>query len=285
MNSKKPLKLPSFLGVGPPRTGTTWLHETMVGHANLPQANKEIKFFDRHYDLGLDWYGANFDQTSSLVTGEICPTYFASAVARERIARLSPRPRIICTFRDPVVRVFSLYKMKRTYGDITCDFKEAIERDPELMESGRYAYHLAEWRRIFGEYNVLAAFYEDFAADAQSYVDRIADFAAIPRFKLAGESSRKIHSSEGTVYPRSLMITQLGSRTADWLKARHLGNVVEGVKRSRLMGLFVGGKDRIPPLSKDFAGELRTRFRGEIEALEQLVRRDLSAWKPLSAAG
>ena len=153
------------------------------------------------------------------------------------------------------------------------------------MESGRYAYHLAEWRRIFGENDVLAAFYEDFAADAQSYVDRIADFAAIPRFKLAGESSRKIHSSEGTVYPRSLMITQLGSRTADWLKARHLGNVVEGVKRSRLMGLFVGGKDRIPPLSKDFAGELRTRFRGEIEALEQLVRRDLSAWKPLSAAG
>ncbi|MGH7843530.1 MAG: sulfotransferase family protein, partial [Candidatus Binataceae bacterium] len=165
MNRDQPLKLPVFLGVGPPRTGTTWLHETLVGRANLPPANKEIKFFDRHYDLGLEWYAANFDQSSKLVTGEICPTYFASAAARERIAQLSPRPKIICTFRDPVVRVFSLYKMKRTYGDITWDFKDALERDPELMESSRYAYHLAEWRRIFGEANVLAAFYEDFASD------------------------------------------------------------------------------------------------------------------------
>ncbi|MGH7878275.1 MAG: class I SAM-dependent methyltransferase, partial [Candidatus Binataceae bacterium] len=87
MNRDQPLKLPVFLGVGPPRTGTTWLHETLVGRANLPPANKEIKFFDRHYDLGLEWYAANFDQSSKLVTGEICPTYFASAAARERIAQ------------------------------------------------------------------------------------------------------------------------------------------------------------------------------------------------------
>jgi hypothetical protein len=257
----------------------------MVGHANLPGANKEIKFFDRNYDLGLEWYAANFDQTSDLVTGEICPTYFASAAARERIAQLEPRPKIVCTFRDPVVRVFSLYKMKRAYGDIACDFKDAIDRDPELMESSRYAYHLAEWRRIFGDANVLAAFYEDFALDPQSYLDRIVDFVGVPRFELAGEGERRVHSSEGTVYPRNLIVTRLGSRGADWLKARHLGGVVESVKRSRLMGLFVGGSNRIPPLPKDLVGELRARFRGEIDELEKLVSRDLSAWKSMSLAG
>lgn len=283
MNPKTRLKLPTFLGVGPPRTGTTWLHETLVGHANLPKANKEIKFFDRNYELGLDWYAANFDPKSNLVTGEICPTYFASTVARERIARLSPRPRIVCTFRDPVVRVFSLYKMKRAYGDITCDFKDAIKNDPELMESSRYAYHLAEWRRIFGEENVLAAFYEDFVVDPQAYVDAILDFIGVPRFSLADEGSKKIHSSERTVYPRSLMVTQLGSKTADWLKARHLGELVEVVKRSRLMSIFVGGNDRIPPLPTAQDGELRARFRAEIEALEKLVSRDLSAWKSVPA--
>jgi hypothetical protein len=174
--------------------------------------------------------------------------------------------------------------MKRAYGDITCDFSDAIKRDPELMESGRYAFHLAEWRRTFGTENVLAAFYEDFVIDPQNYVDRIVDFIGVSRFSLIDEGSQKIHSSEGTVYPRSLMITQLGSKTADWLKARHLGELVETVKRSRLMSLFIGGNDRIPPLPSALAGELRERFRGEIEALEKLVSRDLSAWKSATAA-
>ncbi len=284
MNSKKPLKLPSFLGVGPPRTGTTWLHETLVGRVNLPQANKEIHFFDRCYDFGLEWYAGNFDQSSHLITGEICPTYFASAEARDRIALLSPRPKIICTFRDPVVRVFSLYKIKRAYGDITLDFRDALTQDPELMESSRYAHHLAEWRRIFGPNNVMAAFYEDFAADQQSYLDRILDFIEVPRFALEERHEDKVHSSEGTVYPRSLLITQLGSNVAGWLKARHLGNLVESIKHSSLMSLFVGGNDRIPPLPKEQASELRSIFRTEIEALEQLVNRDLSAWKSPIAA-
>lgn len=277
-------KLPSFFGVGPPRTGTTWLHETLVGHANLPLANKEIHFFDRCYDLGFDWYAGNFDQTSSLPTGEICPTYFASAEARERIAQVTPRPRILCTFRDPVVRVFSLYKIKRAYGDIACDFRDALKRDPELMESSRYAYHLSEWYRIFGRENVMAAFYEDFAKDRQVYLDRIVDFLGIPRFHLEERHEEKVHSSDESAIPRSLALTRLGSNVAGWLKARHLGNVVETVKRSSLMGVFVGGNDRIPPLPKEQALELRAAMRPEIEALEQLVSRDLSMWKaPLAA--
>lgn len=283
-NQAPALKLPSFLGVGPPRTGTTWLHETLVGRANLPASNKEIHFFDRCYEFGLEWYAGNFVQSSPLVTGEICPTYFASDTARARIAELTPRPRILCTFRDPVVRMFSLYKIKRAYGDIACDFDEALRRDPELMESSRYAHHLAEWHRIFGRENVMAAFYEDFARDQQGYLDRIVDFLGIPRFKLEERHEEKVHSSEGSAIPRSLALTRFGSNVAGWLKARHLGGVVESVKHSSLMSLFVGGNDHIPPLEKAQALALRTDFRGEIEALEELVGRDLSIWKaPLAA--
>ena len=34
------LKLPSFLVVGPPRTGTSWVHEVLADHANLPDPTK-----------------------------------------------------------------------------------------------------------------------------------------------------------------------------------------------------------------------------------------------------
>src|SRR5271170_6528478 len=54
------LILPSFIVVGPPRTGTTWLHEVLTDHVNLPGPTKETRFFDLHFDRGLNWYLDHF---------------------------------------------------------------------------------------------------------------------------------------------------------------------------------------------------------------------------------
>jgi hypothetical protein len=51
--------LPSFFILGPPRTGTTWLHEVLRNHAELPSPTKETRFFDVHFHRGLDWYRAH----------------------------------------------------------------------------------------------------------------------------------------------------------------------------------------------------------------------------------
>jgi hypothetical protein len=67
--------------------------------------------------------------------GEIAPTYFASTLARERIAQLIPQSRVICIFRNPVDRLLSLYRLKRAYGEISWNFEEAAERDRELIEN------------------------------------------------------------------------------------------------------------------------------------------------------
>ena len=48
--------LPDFLGIGAQRSGTTWLYEQLRGHPQVVMSSKrkEIHFFDRHYDRGLD---------------------------------------------------------------------------------------------------------------------------------------------------------------------------------------------------------------------------------------
>jgi hypothetical protein len=66
--------------------------------------------------------------------GEVAPTYFASAAARERMAEAVPEAKIVCLFRDPVDRIVSLYRLMRVSGLIPWCFEEAIERDPELMD-------------------------------------------------------------------------------------------------------------------------------------------------------
>ena len=90
--------------------------------------------------------------------GEIAPTYFASRAARERIATVAPRAKIVCIFRNPVERVLSLYRLKCAYGRFRWSFEEALLRDPELMDSSKYATHFRTWRDTFGTENTLATF-------------------------------------------------------------------------------------------------------------------------------
>jgi sulfotransferase family protein len=105
---------PSFFILGPPRTGTSWLHEILRGRAILPSSAKETRFFDSHFHRGTDWYRAHYPKTiDGRCIGEVAPTYFASAEARERIAKLFPQARVVCIFRNPVERVLSLYRVKR----------------------------------------------------------------------------------------------------------------------------------------------------------------------------
>ncbi len=133
--------LPSFFVVGPPRTGTSWLHDVLSQNTVLPHPTKETRFFDNHFDRGFDWYQAHFPaSTENGLVGEVAPTYFASNLARERIAGAVPGAKVICIFRNPVDRVVSLYRLKRAYGMIPWNFEEAIVRDSELMESSKYGH-------------------------------------------------------------------------------------------------------------------------------------------------
>src|SRR5215472_8668891 len=102
--------LPSFFVVGPPRTGTSWLHQILKDHAVLPRSTKETHFFDKHFHCGLHWYKGHYDipTRANGRIGEIAPTYFASNVARDRMARIVPHAKVICIFRNPLERLLSL---------------------------------------------------------------------------------------------------------------------------------------------------------------------------------
>jgi hypothetical protein len=178
-------QLPSFFIIGPPRTGTSWLHSVLRQRAWLSDPTKETRFFDRHFDRGLEWYRSHYRQADSgRRIGEVAPTYFASPEARVRIARLMPQAKIVCTFRNPVDRVLSLYRLKRAYGLIPWSFEEALVEDPELMESSRYGTHLEAWLQTFGSKQVMVTIYEDMLDDPQGYLDQLTDFVDVPRVKL-----------------------------------------------------------------------------------------------------
>jgi Sulfotransferase domain len=277
--------LPSFFIVGPPRTGTTWLHEILRQRVNLPTPTKETRFFDQHFHRGLGWYLAHFPGScKKREIGEVAPTYFASEEARERIARLVPIAKVICIFRNPVERVLSLYKVKRAYGMLPWNLEEAVVNDPELIESGRYASHFNAWRAALSKDQVLGVVYEDVRRDPQAYVNTITDFIGVPRIPLSPGDIGRTHESDGLTHPRSYFLTRAAHELAEWFKAERMDRILAAIKRRIFLKALLRSGRKFEPASPEFIAKLYELFRSEIDELEIILDRDLSAWKASALA-
>jgi LPS sulfotransferase NodH len=283
-----PNRWPDFIHVGPPRTGTTWLHEVLIGHCGLPSI-KETHFFDSDYGHGAEWYLGLFQSPDpSLPMGEIAPTYFSNHVARERIKKHIPDSKIICTFRDPTERLYSLYRLARKKRLPVYDTFEKYWR--AIVDSGSdvatYATQLRRWQDTFGDDNLLVLFYEDLAADPQGYLNRVCDFIGIPRFSI---DQSPVGDSPVFTAPTAAKSNALARRTVvaiDWIgkhggaKLVQMGN---GTRlRKTIRDLFVVDFETLDSASAD---ELRALMLPETEELERVTGRDLSNWKPAAERG
>jgi hypothetical protein len=121
---------PSFMVIGTQKGGTTSLYEALCAHsAIIPARTKEISFFDRHFDWGLNWYLANFPRISApgQITGEATPDYMFMPSAPERIASCLGRDlKFIVLLRDPVDRAISHYFHELRLGSETLELAEAF---------------------------------------------------------------------------------------------------------------------------------------------------------------
>ncbi len=284
--AESPALLPSFFVIGPPRTGTTWIYEILKNHTVLPSPIKETRFFDTHFQRGLRWYTGHFKVPDQKVrVGEIAPTYFASEIVRERMRQVVPHAKIVCILRNPVVRLYSLYRLKCAYGMMKLSFEEALQKDLELRESSDYVSHLKAWQSCYGKERILTTLYDDLHRCPQQYLDTLTAFIGVPRLVLPPEQMRLVHDSESLTHPRSFRRTQAARVFADFLKARRMGRVVAAFNASSLRRFVLGGGAPFPDMSPSTVLRLYDSFRPQVEELEAMLNRDLSAWKsPARAA-
>ncbi|MGH7934407.1 MAG: sulfotransferase family protein [Candidatus Binataceae bacterium] len=275
-------RLPDFLGVGPPRTATSWLDAVLRGHVGLPHDIKEVDFFVKNYAHGIEWYKGYFaDCEADLPVGEICPSYFGSAAARERIAEHIPNCRIICTFRDPVELLYSFYKLALRNVWTRGDFESYI---PDNWH--RHAAKLKAWQDTFGRENVLVRIYDDLEADPQAYLDPICDFIGINPIAIAASAIATERVNSFRRLPKSLYLARKARKVRDWLKAREAYGTMGLLARAGVWRFCFERGEEFPPLDFAVAARVRKRFLPEVEALENLIGRDLSAWKaPRSSVG
>jgi hypothetical protein len=282
-SNEKVLRLPTFIHVGPPRTGTTWLHQALTGHVGLP-GEKETRFFDLHYDRGVEWYGSLFgDSPLEVPAGEMGPAYFANTVARERIKRHIPDCKIIVTLREPAARLYSLYRLIRSGNRPVSDtfdgfWRLQIDCGVDLSSN---ATNLKRWQAAFGKSQVLVLLYEDLSSDPQAYLDTVCDFIGARRIALdySGAGSAKVYSAPMAA-ANSSAIGRRTVKAVEWARRHGARPLIALGQRAALWKImrrrFV---EDFPPLSEESADQIRAMTLPETEELERIIGRDLSSWK------
>lgn len=273
-------RLPTCLVVGPQKAGTSWLHEYFHDRDDfaLPKGVKETFFFDQYHGKGLGWYKAHFTSAGDVAhIAEVAPTYFEDAEAPERIkAALGDIP-IICTFRDPADRTFSLWQHMRRYGMTKASFRESVERDG-ILDGSLYGARLAHWESVFTHVTVM--FMSDLAADSDAYVSQISSFLGVPHVPVP-DRLQGAHF-EAASSP-NFYVAKVTNIVAQTLRSLRLYSVVNWLRDTPLKGWIFGKpnpdapKEKIAPEDRKWL--LETYLNADIDVLEARLGRTFDKWR------
>lgn len=267
-----------FCCLGPQRTATSWLHEVLAHHPQvcLPRGVKETMFFDQRSKKGLDWYRWHFEHAQAgQAKGEVAPTYFDSHDACNRLKQVASDIRLVVLVRNPVERLFSLYRHHLSKGRIRVSFEDAIAVDPRLIGSGKYSVHAAYWESVFSPDQFLYILQDEISHAPQQVFDRLCDFIDIAPRELPDIGYERINSANA---PRSLTLARIFSATSTLLRSARMYAVVDCAKRLGLKAAFSGGPE-VPPMNARTRAQLIAEYTPDVLWLERRLGLDLAAWR------
>jgi hypothetical protein len=84
------------------------------------------------------------------------------------------------------------------------------------------------------------------------------------------------------VAPRNLSLARNARKLLGWLNEHRYHRMAQQFRRSAIWSYCAERGEPFAPVSPEVEARLREYFRPEVEALERLTARDLSAWKTMS---
>lgn len=272
---------PTFLYIGGDRCGSKSLHGIFQQHPDCyvpPIADPY--FFDKHYDRGLDWYYSLFRDApaDAKAIGEFSHDYLHSPDAAQRIARDLPDVKLLVTLRHPIERTFSSYVGAFSAGATRLPLDEALRTDPMFIGNSLYADKLETYFSVFPANRILVQFFDDLEEDTEAFATRAFEFVGLapcpsidygtrlsklstPRFPLAGALSRQAANA----LRRLGWVNLLGRlKNHPWVRPIFYRPFAQEERPS------------MPPETRAF---LQQTFAPQIDRLEAMLHRDLSAWR------
>ena len=274
------MALPTFLGIGVPRGGTTWLHTLLSGHPEvvMPTRRKEVNFFDRHFDRGLAWYEEFFDAADGAcrAIGEISPQYLYCNQCPERIAATLPAVKLVVSLRHPVERAYSQYGFVVQRRNFRGSFDEFLSSRPKALEMGFYSRYLRDYLQVVDRARLLSLVFEEMFADRELAARSIAGFlgVSVDGFDTSATSDKVNASSVPSHGGVSGLAVTVGRRLRRW----GLEGVVDFGRRHGAQQLIARGEP-FPRLDRETKSRLSEPYQEEFDELERCLGIDLSVWR------
>ena len=274
--------LPSFIAIGPGKSGTTWLYECLKEHPQICLAYhiKETMFFDRYYYKGIEWYERFFCHCKyTSVIGEISNTYFFSPDVPARMKRIIPDIKLITCLRNPIDRIYSLYLFRVRNGFIRVPFEEAIRDDPSMVTDNFYFDHLSNYLRYFDRNQMYIGIYDDLKENPHKFIQEIYKFLGVDISFIPSRLYERILPASA---PRNKILFRLAKRCA--LIARDMGmfSILGWAKQSKVLYKILlrpyTDKD-YPKIRQETRTYLYSVFQDQLVQLSELIGRDLSHWQ------
>lgn len=281
-----PSPLPNFLGIGAPRAGTTWLHRLLDDHPEvlMPSRRKELYFFDRHHERGLEWYADSFTVPADGVVpprvGEVTPVYMYRPECRARIEALGTIDRFIVCLRNPVDLLWSGYRQNSAIYDFRGSLPEFMEVFPQVVDNGYYARALAPWFEQFGRDRFLLVRFDDLVRHPVETRTTVASFLDVDPERFPPDAGlSRVNQAE---VPRFRRLYGLAKRSVTRLGRVDQTWVVDLAKKAGLKRLLVSGSRSGPPAPPpELLRSVAELYVQDLLELERLTGFDVRSWLPV----
>lgn len=280
---KPPFPIPFGLLMGPQRAGTTWVDRYLRsrGDVCLPEEVKEVFFFDRNYQRGVEFYKSHFklsDQDKLAI--EITATSFDHPEAAKRVKEVfGQNVKLVCPLRHPITRSYSLYLHYLRYGIVNGTLQAAVEQVPQILESSHYKEHLSKWFDIFGRDNVTLIYQEELESDQLSFVKKLCDGLGLDFMEPSEEVQGRYNI---TTFSKFGFLAFLSQQLADFLRYYRLYFIINFAKSIGVKKLIFGKerpdakKDNIPEEDLKF---LKEKIGEEANKFEEFIGQDVPFWQ------
>ena len=281
------MSLPTFLGLGAMKGGTSWLHTQLEAHPEVyvPYQRKEIHYFDDLNQKGVEWYQQFFPSPEEAhkykAWGEITPEYLLVPQVPERIHQLIPDCKFIVFLRNPADRLFSHYVMALTLGWTQKPLWDFADETKPAFRKGLYAEQLNRYFQIFDRSQFLILVYEHIFSNQENTLqalNQIADFLGIDASLFSLEqATTRVHERSGQ--PRFMAAYAAAFRLKRWLFQHNMDWVFRAAQGLGISKSLFGKTGEPPRFSSEDRAKLLKRYVPSISELEQLLDSDFSYWR------
>ena len=234
--------------------------------------------------LVSDWldYGKLFRNASTeTAIGEASPMYLWSGSAAHNIARRLPHAKIIISLRNPVDRAYSQYLQMTSIGMIRRSFRQQIQASMmderrcfgpswPLLEFGQYHAQVLRYLQEFPRPQIHISLYEELQAAPRELLSSLFRFLDV-RADFAVDVSQRHHVPQ---IPKLAGAAYYLKKWRVWPLLRKLVPAA-WAPGARSLALRPRASLAMEPADRAFLTEY---YRDDVEKLQALLGRDLSAW-------